>query len=126
MKKFVLSVAVVCFLAAYAHAVTVNLSVEVSTAQVTAAQHFIDAENARITAENERLAEQDPPGTPIPLIVGPKAYFEDVIVPRILDAWVIKYARVTHDAADVRRRWAASTDAQRQAALDALAPAPTE
>ena len=52
MHKLFLSVLLVGFLAAYANAVTVNLTVEVSDAQVTAAQHFIDDENVRIVAEN--------------------------------------------------------------------------
>lgn len=130
MKRIVLPLFVVALVASAAQAVTVNLSVEVSTAQVTAAQHFIDAENARIaernaeiTAENERRAALDPPEDPLPLLAtisGPKAYFEQVIIPRILDSWVVKYARVTHDEADVRRRWEAATPAQRQAALDQL------
>ena len=114
---------VLALLASPALAATYQVPIEADAKQVAAAQYFISLENAKITAENEQRAAQDPPLDPLPTIAGPIQYLTSVLE-RVLASWVIKHDRITMANSNATARWAASTDAQRAAALAALAEVP--
>ena len=105
----------------------VTLSGGTEEADGNAAKFIVARENER----REALNAADPDATPLALLpITPvsalQASYEATLEALVLKAhlsYVDQSAREVVESATIKERWAASTNAQRQAALDALAPA---
>ena len=98
------------------------------TVNITNASATSDGQAATmiIENENERRAALDPPETPLPLATNQEllASYETILAETLAKAhasYITQSADKASTTLSVKERWAASTDAQRDLAIAALA-----
>ena len=107
--------------------------------QITNAANEADGQAARMVVNNENarrtaLNEEDPPPVPLwdmlpltpqgALLTSYEEVWNTQVCPGAHDSYILQAGFQAASASDAKERWVISSDAQRQASVDALEPMP--